>query len=88
MMHRILFDLVSSRLFVEAKTDNDKKFGVQPAMDISKITIGSVLDTLEHTGIDTVPVKMNEEFKILRNSLVEFSKAMENSTANKLLKEI
>ena len=88
MMHRILFDLVSSRLFVETKTDNDKKFGVQPAMDISKITIGSVLDTLEHTGIDTVHVKMNEEFKILRNSLVEFSKAMENSPANKLLKEI
>jgi membrane protein len=88
MTHRILFDLVASQFFLETKTDNDKKFGYQPAMDISKITIGSVLEALEHTGINTVPVKMNEEFEILKDSLKEFSKAMENSPANRLLKEI
>ncbi|HIJ36262.1 MAG TPA: YihY/virulence factor BrkB family protein [Deltaproteobacteria bacterium] len=88
MIHRILFDLVSSGLFVETKTNDDKKFGVQPAMDISKLTIHSVLEALEHTGADTLPVKMNEEFEVLSDSLREFSKAMENSPANRLLKDL
>ena len=88
MIHRILFDLVSSGLFVETKTNDEKKFGVQPAIDINKLTIHSVLEALEHTGTDTLPVKMNEEFEILSDLLKEFSKAMENLPANRLLKDV
>ena len=87
-IHRILFDLVSSGLFVETRTKDDKKFGYQPAMDICKLTISSVLEALEHAGVDTVPVKRNEEFEILSSSLKEFGQAMEKSPANRLLKEI
>jgi len=88
MVHRILFDLVSSALFVETRTEEDKKFGYQPAIDISNLTISAVLEAVEHTGTDTVPVQMDKEFEILSNSLEEFSNAMKNSPANRLLKEI
>ena len=57
-------------------------------MDINRLAISSVLEALEHTGVDSVPVKMNEEFEILSGSLKEFSSAMEKSPANRLLKDI
>ncbi len=88
MMHRILFDLVSSGLFVETKTADDQKSGYQPALDIHKISICSALEALEHNGAETLPMQMNKEFEILNRSLQDFYRAMENSPANRLLKEI
>ena len=87
-IRRLLFDLVHSGLFVEARMKDDEKFGYQPAMDIGKLTIHSVMEALEHTGVDAVPVKRDEEFEMLSDSLKEFNRTLEKSPANRLLKEI
>jgi membrane protein len=44
LLHKILYDLVSSRLFVETKTDVDHKFGYQPARDINWLSIKNVVE--------------------------------------------
>ena len=88
LLHRILYELVTSGLFIETKTDQDKKFGYQPACDINGLTIKNVINAIEHNGVDSIPVADSEEFEVLSDSLKQFSEAMESSPANKLLKDI
>jgi len=88
LLHRILYELVSSHLFVETKTRVDQTFGYQPARDINGLSIKNVLEAIEQNGTDDIPVAKTEEFNVLSKSLEKFGEAMENSPANKLLKDI
>jgi hypothetical protein len=87
-MHRILYELVATGLFVETRTNADKQFGYQPARDINGLSIRSILEALEHNGVDNIPVANTEELEVLSDSLKQFSEAMESSPANRLLKDI
>jgi membrane protein len=88
LVHNILFDLVESGLVSETKTRIDKELAYQPARDINKMTIQYVLEALEQSGIDTIPVAKTEDHQALSDALKNFSGAMESSPANKLLKDI
>jgi ABC-type hemin transport system substrate-binding protein len=52
------------------------------------LSVGSVLDALDHNGVDNIPVSKTAELEALSDSLEQFSQAMQNSEANKLLKDI
>jgi membrane protein len=88
LVHNVLFDLVASGLVSETKTKIDKEFAYQPARDINKLTIQCVLEALEQSGIDTIPVAKTEDHQALSDALKNFRGAMESSPANKLLKDI
>ncbi len=88
LVHNILFDLVASGLVSETKTKIDKELAYQPARDINKLTIQYVLEALEQSGIDTIPVAKTADHQALSDTLKNFSDAMEKSPANKLLKDI
>jgi membrane protein len=88
LLHLILYELITTGLFIETKTNEDKKFGYQPARDINGLTIKRILEAIEQHGVDTIPVARTDEFKILSESLEKFSEAIENSPANRLLKDI
>jgi membrane protein len=88
LVHQILYDLVESGLFIETRTIEDQKFGYQPARDINAITIKSILEAIENNGIDTIPIAETEGLTVLSDALKQFSEAMENSPANRLLKDI
>ncbi len=88
LVHTILSDLVGSRLVAEIKTKSEKEFAYQPARDINQLTIQSVLEALDHEGIEDIPVAKTEDYRALSDALQDFSTAMENSPANKLLKDI
>jgi membrane protein len=88
LLHKILYELVSSRLFVETKTHVDHKFGYQPARDINRLSIKNVLEAIEQNGNDDIPVANTEELNVLSESLKKLGEAMENSPANMLLKDI
>jgi membrane protein len=88
LMHRILDELVATGLFVETRTNADKQFGYQPARDIKRLSIRSILEALEHNGVDNIPVANTKELEVLSDSLKQFSEAMESSPANRLLKDI
>jgi len=88
LLHQILFGLVESGLFVETRTGDENTFGYQPACDINKLTISSILKAIEHHGAKRIPIAQTEELTALSDSLKQFSQEMENSPANKLLKDI
>jgi len=88
LVHNILFDLVESGLVSETTTKNDKELAYQPACDINKLTIQYVLEALEQSGTDTLPVLKTESHAALSEALKNFGDAMESSPANKLLKDI
>jgi membrane protein len=88
LVHSILSDLIGSRLVSEIKTKSDKEFAYQPARDINQMTIQSVLEALDHEGIEDIPVAKTEDYQTLSEALRDFSEAMESSPANKLLKNI
>lgn len=88
LLHQILYDLVESGLFIETRTKDDNIFGYQPACDINKLTIKSILEAIEHQGSDSIPIAKTEELAVLSESLKRFNEEMEKSPANKLLSEI
>jgi len=88
LVHNILYDLVESGLVSETITDQDKEIAYQPARDINKLTIQYVLEELEQSGTDIIPVAKTEGHRALSEALKNFSDAMESSPANKLLKDI
>ena len=88
LVHSILYDLVESRVVAQTRTNEDQKFGYQPARDINTLTIKFVLDAIDQTGSNNIPVARTEEFKALSEALEKFREEMEASPANKLLKDI
>ncbi len=88
LLHQILYELVISGLVSETRTDEDKKFGYQPSRDINVFTLNYVIEALEKSGTDTLPVAQTDSLRTLSGLLQEFSSAIENSPANKRLKDI
>ena len=52
------------------------------------MTIKYVIDTLEHHGIDDIPVAQSQELKRISECLKEFGDLIEKSPANMQLKNI
>lgn len=88
LVRTILSDLVQSRVISETRTNEDQKYGYQPARDINTITIKYVVDAVDRNGTNSIPVARNSEFETLSNAIEIFSEEMEASPANKLLKDI
>ena len=88
LLHQILFELIASGLVSETRTDEDKEYAYQPARDINTLSISSILEALEQNGTNNIPVSQTDELAVLAKSLAEFNTTIENSPANKLLKNI
>ncbi len=88
LVHKILYDLVQSRVITETRTKEDQKFGYQPARDINTLTIKYVVDAIDQNGTNSIPVARTEEFEALSDALEKFREEMDISPANRLLKDI
>ncbi|MBS1256973.1 MAG: hypothetical protein MAG551_00008 [Candidatus Scalindua arabica] len=88
LVHQILYELVECGIATETKTEDDQEFAYQPACTINLLTIKHVIDALDKSGTDDIPVAQNRELKILSESLQTFNDTIEKSSANKLLKDI
>lgn len=88
LLHQILFELVTSGLVSEIRTEEDKEYAYQPARDINTLSINSILEALEQNGTNNIPVSQTDELAVLAKSLADFNTAIENSPANMLLKNI
>jgi len=88
LVHQLLYELVECGIAVETKTEEDIEFAYQPACTIDLLTIKHVIDALDKSGTDDIPVAQNRELKILSNALNTFNDTIEKSPANKLLKNI
>ena len=88
LVHSILHDLVTSRIVAQTLIRDDQVFGYQPARDINSLTIKSIVDAIDQTGSNSIPVARTEEFKAINEAIEKFGREMEASSANRLLKDI
>jgi hypothetical protein len=79
---------VDSRVFTRIPTDNPDDFAYQPAADISYFTITYVVDALEKTGVNALPIAATTELETISQSLQRFDDTLQQSDSNRLLKDI
>lgn len=88
LVRQILHQLVISGIVSEIRLDEERVNVYQPGRDTEKMTLKNVIDTLERYGIDNIPVVNSKELKEISQSLKSFDDAVEQSPANKRLKDI
>ncbi|MBW1721542.1 MAG: YihY family inner membrane protein [Deltaproteobacteria bacterium] len=88
LVRQILYELTRSRIVSEVRVENDREMAYQPAKDPEGLTLYSVIAALEKAGTDNIPVLQSEELDKISKSLETFERLVEQSNANKPLKEI
>jgi len=88
LVRQILFELVGSGILCEVKKDDNKDVAYQPAVDVGKITVKYVIESLEQKGNSTIPVGKTSELDKLSECLSTFADDIEKSPANILLKDL
>ncbi len=88
LVRQILFELVASGILSEVKKDNNKDVAYQPAVDVGKVTVKYVVESLEQHGNSAIPVVKTAELDKLSDCLNRFAGDIEKSPANILLKNL
>ncbi len=88
LVRQILHDLVGSGIVSKTKTEEERQSGYQPARSIETMTVKCVIDALEHRGVGDLPVAQTKEVKALSDTMQAFEQAIEQSPANKLMKDL
>lgn len=88
LLRVLLHDLSEAGVITSVRLDQEKVFAYQPAFDPDAMSISSVLDSLENTGVDNLPVIRSPEMEQIRDSMEAFRIQNRDSDANRLLKEI
>lgn len=88
LVRQILFELVESGILSEVKKDDKKDVAYQPAIDVGKLTIKYVVESLEQQGNSAIPVGKTSELDKLSDCLSTFAADIEKSPANILLKNL
>ncbi|MFA4992256.1 MAG: YhjD/YihY/BrkB family envelope integrity protein [Candidatus Omnitrophota bacterium] len=88
LVRQITYDLSEAGIISSTQKDGDKAGALQPARDTDTLTIKYVLDSLEHSGTEDIPIAETEELRKLKKSLSDFSVQIEKSPANVRLKDI
>ncbi len=88
LLHQILYELIDSRIISDINNDESVDPAYQPAQDINRLTVRYILDALDNKGIDNIPVVQTRELEVLSDTLKEFGNIVDNSQANRLLKDI
>ncbi len=88
LLHQILYELVDSRIISDTSNDVSEDSAYQPAQDINRFTVTYIIDALDQKGSDNIPIVQTRELEILSDTLKEFGNIVDNSPANRLLKDI
>jgi len=88
LVNRILFELVQCGVLSEVNGEKETNPGFQPARNVEALTVNYVLRALDGLGTDNIPVERSEELERIQDTLREFSTLVENSEANRLLRDI
>ena len=85
---QILSDLVNAGLVSKVVSDGDKNVHYQPGADPDIITIKTVVDAMEHSGSEKVPIKASTEIKAIEKALNRIGDDISASSANLRIKDI
>ena len=88
LTRNLINELVESRLLTVVQSAEEKEPAYQPAMDIHRITIQSVISAMEQKGENTVSFDITPAFDTLSQALADFERRVEAAPENKLLMDI
>ncbi len=88
LVKQILRELCETGILVEATSPGNEKTLYMPARDPGTITVASVIEALEGYGVACITMPPQDEPEGLQGILKEFSRTIDGSPANKLLKDI
>jgi len=88
LVRQILFELVESGVLSQVKKGDNRDVAYQPAVDVGKLTVKYVVESLEQRGNSTIPVGQRSELEKLSDCLSTFADDIEKSPANILLKDL
>jgi membrane protein len=88
LAQQILDELVEARILSDTEAQKNKDVSYQPARDINAITINTVIEALEQTGADNIPVAPSAELSRLSEALKTLNEEIKKSPSNRLLKDI
>lgn len=88
LVRPILSDLSAGGLFSTTEREEYEETAYQPARDIHKITITTVLDALERSGIVDPVFSPTEDFRAVSATLEAFGTTIDTSPANKLVMDL
>jgi membrane protein len=88
LVNHIIIELCETGILVEAASPGNEKTTYMPASDPLTITVASVIEALEGYGVSRKIMPPQGEPEDLYLILKEFSRIVEGSPANKLLKDI
>lgn len=88
LVNEIIYDLEESSIISDTRTERDGEAAYQPARDINDLTIQRIIDALDKRGITSIPFAQTDAFITLSESMRSFGDLIEQSPANRLLKDI
>jgi hypothetical protein len=75
-------------ILVELKGDKLVESTYQPGLSESKLTVRTILNTVEEKGLNALPLTDSEELRSVNKLLQQMHTAWDNSDGNKLVKDI
>ena len=88
LARQILFDLVQAGLASELRREPGDAITYEPARSADRISISAVLAALDKNGVDKLHVARTRELEALSDAMASFTKKIEQSPENKLLREL
>lgn len=87
LLQQLIYDLQSSGIVAEIKSEQDEEMAYQPARDPSDLTLAKIITALEKNGLNDPVQEKSEELKKFTKSLEAFERAITRSQSNKKIKE-
>ncbi len=88
LVNEIVFELTKSKVLIEVNIDDKDHIAYQPAMDISKLKVSTVLQMLEGCGSGNLHFQETTSMKKIQEIVDEFKVLMDKSEKNILLKDL
>ncbi|MGC9324184.1 MAG: YihY/virulence factor BrkB family protein [Desulfomonilia bacterium] len=88
LVREIMIDLSQSGLVSQTVPESNDQTAYQVGRDVNSLSVASVLEALEHRGVDSIPLQKTDDLTTLEETLGEFRDHLEHCRANTLLKDL
>lgn len=87
-VRQMVSELTETGLFLSSQPEQSREPVCQPARDIHDLTIANVIEALKNKGVNTLPLSNSDEYCKIDAVMREFRDLLEQSSANKPLKDL
>jgi len=88
LINEILFDLIRCKVLIEVSGELNGETAYQPALDINKLDVATVLHMIETTGSKNLHFEETESLVKVKNVVSKFKELRRDSVANVLIKDL